>query len=98
MLGGKSWDYWTQQYEKSHQNPFNQLCHFIGIPMIVLSLVLLLFVIFNQGLWRISVLLFIVGWILQFLGHFIEGTKPEFMNDPRFLLVGFRWWLKKMFR
>jgi len=97
MFEGKSWDYWIKQYEKSHQNPLNQLCHFVGIPLIIASLLILPFVIFNPVAWRLSVILFVAGWILQFLGHFIEGSRPEFLNDSRFLLVGFRWWLKKTF-
>ena len=97
MFEGKSWDYWTDQYAKSHQHPLNQLCHFVGIPLIVISLLMLLFVIFFPTIWRLSLLLFVVGWIFQFVGHFIEGSRPEFLNDSRFLLVGFRWWLKKMF-
>ncbi len=36
--------------------------------------------------------LFVVGWIFQFVGHFFEGKPPEFFKDPRFLLVGLRWW------
>ncbi|WOE32534.1 MULTISPECIES: DUF962 domain-containing protein [unclassified Acinetobacter] len=36
----------------------------------------------------ISILLFIVGWILQFLGHFYEKKKPAFMDDLIGLLIG----------
>ena len=42
MLGGKSWDEWIGQYGRSHQHPFNRLCHTVGIPLIVVSLPLLL--------------------------------------------------------
>ena len=40
--------------------------------------------------------LFVVGWTLQFVGHYIEGKPPEFLHDWRFLLVGLRWWLAKI--
>ena len=40
--------------------------------------------------------LFVLGWVLQFVGHAVEGKPPEFFKDPRFLLVGLRWWLAKM--
>jgi uncharacterized membrane protein YGL010W len=46
-------------------------------------------------LWIIALSLFIVGWILQFIGHYFEGKPPEFMKDWRFLFVGLRWWIKK---
>jgi uncharacterized membrane protein YGL010W len=36
--------------------------------------------------------LFVVMWILQFIGHNIEGKKPSFLKDLRFLLVGPAWW------
>lgn len=31
---------------------------------------------------------FVVGWTLQFIGHFWEGRKPAFVDDIRGLLVG----------
>ena len=31
-------------------------------------------------------------WILQFIGHHIEGKKPSFLKDLQFLLVGPAWW------
>lgn len=32
--------------------------------------------------------LFVVGWIIQALGHVFEGRKPAFLDDVRGLLVG----------
>ena len=32
--------------------------------------------------------LFVVGWIIQFVGHFWEGRKPAFVDDLVGLLVG----------
>ena len=37
---------------------------------------------------EISILLFAFGWILQFLGHFIEGKRPSFFEDLRYFLIG----------
>ena len=37
---------------------------------------------------EISISLFGFGWILQFLGHFIEGKKPSFFEDLRYFLIG----------
>jgi uncharacterized membrane protein YGL010W len=31
---------------------------------------------------------FVVGWALQFVGHYYEGRKPAFVDDLRGLLVG----------
>lgn len=96
MLGGKSWDEWVEEYSHSHTHPINKLTHKFGIPMIAVSLSLFPFALFVEGFWIAPVSLFVVGWILQFVGHFFEGKPPEFFKDWRFLFVGVRWWLKKM--
>ena len=36
--------------------------------------------------WGIG--LFVVGWIIQFVGHYWEGRKPAFMDDIVGLLIG----------
>jgi len=36
----------------------------------------------------LSIALFVVAWIGQFIGHMMEGKKPSFLDDLRFLLVG----------
>ncbi|MDB5796239.1 MAG: hypothetical protein JWP36_141 [Paucimonas sp.] len=36
----------------------------------------------------VSLTVFVVAWIGQFIGHKIEGKKPSFLEDLRFLLVG----------
>ncbi len=73
---------WIDRYHADHKHPMNHATHIIGIPAIVASLVV---VFFN---WQWGLGLFIGGWILQFIGHGIEGNRPSFMKDPRFLLVG----------
>ena len=95
MMGGRTWDEWIDEYSESHQHPMNKLTHTLGIPMIVLSLLLVIPSFFVVGMWRIALGLFAIGWILQFIGHYFEGKPPEFLKDYRFLFVGFRWWLKK---
>ena len=97
MMGGKSWDEWIDEYSEGHQHPMNRLTHSIGIPMIALSIVLIIPSFFVGGLWRIALALFVIGWVLQFIGHYFEGKPPEFMKDYRFLFVGLRWWMKKTF-
>lgn len=95
-MGGRSWDDWIEEYSESHQNPINKLTHTIGIPMIAVSILLVPTCLFVPGFWIVPLGLFIVGWILQFIGHYFEGKPPEFMKDYRFLFVGLRWWMKKI--
>ena len=76
-------------YKAKHKHPLNKLCHSVGIPMIVLSLPLFLF---N---WRWALTVFVFGWILQFLGHAIEGNQPAFFKNPVYLLVGPLWLLRR---
>ncbi len=96
MMGGKSWDEWIEEYAQSHQHPVNRLTHAFGIPMIALSILLIPLCFFVAGAWRAALGLFVVGWILQFVGHAFEGKPPEFFKDYRFLFVGLRWWFKKV--
>ena len=96
MMGGRSWDEWIEEYSHSHEHPVNRLTHSIGIPMIALSLLLIIPSFFVRWLWIAAVALFVVGWILQFVGHYFEGKPPEFFRDYRFLFVGLRWWFKKI--
>jgi len=42
-------------------------------------------------LWLFSIIIFVVAWIGQFIGHHIEGAKPSFFKDLQFLLVGPAW-------
>jgi uncharacterized membrane protein YGL010W len=62
----------------------------------VLSLALAVAGIFFHRFWVYAGALFVIGWILQFIGHAFEHKEPEFFHDWRFLLVGVRWWWAKM--
>lgn len=44
------------------------------------------------SVWQFALALFVIMWILQFVGHKIEGKKPSFFEDLRYLLVGPAWW------
>ena len=35
--------------------------------------------------------LFLLGWIFQFIGHRLEGNKPSFFSELKYLLVGPMW-------
>jgi uncharacterized membrane protein YGL010W len=128
------------QYAEYHRDRRNILTHFVGVPMIVfgvgvlmaglrfalggldLTLAWLVFAVvalwyltrghFAIGLatslgvglliaaahWidptRVSTWLawglgsFVVGWVIQFVGHYYEGRKPAFADDIIGLLVG----------
>ena len=96
MLGERTSEQWIAQYASSHQHPVNRICHTLGIPFIVISLALFIFSLFFHRLWIFAVLLFLIGWVLQFIGHAFEGKQPEFFHDWRFLFIGVRWWWAKM--
>ena len=38
--------------------------------------------------WQLGAVLFLVGWVFQFVGHYWEGRKPAFVDDVVGLLVG----------
>jgi uncharacterized membrane protein YGL010W len=38
--------------------------------------------------WQTGVALFVIGWLFQFVGHYLEGRKPAFVDDVVGLLVG----------
>jgi uncharacterized membrane protein YGL010W len=78
-----------EKYQEDHQHPVNKLTHAFGIPMIVLSIPCL-FVS-----WKWAAFLFVVGWILQLIGHMFEGKNPSFFSNPIYLLVGPVWYVKK---
>ena len=54
----------------------------------------------NQNCSSIITLLlvFIIAWIGQIIGHKIEGKKPSFLQDLQFLLIGPAWLLHFIFQ
>jgi uncharacterized membrane protein YGL010W len=141
------------QYAASHQNPSNELIHWVCVPLIIFSLLGLLwsipfpyfgflgkyngflnwasFVIAFSGyyyyrlspvlsylmillvfvmalvivqlekwamaggpaVWVVCAVVFVLAWAGQFVGHKIEGKKPSFLQDVKFLLIGPIWLL-----
>ena len=49
-------------------------------------------------LWVVCVVLFVLAWIGQFIGHAIEGKRPSFFQDLQFLLIGPLWLLADLYR
>jgi uncharacterized membrane protein YGL010W len=49
-------------------------------------------------LWATCLVIFVIAWIGQFIGHAIEGKRPSFMKDIQFLLIGPIWLLGHLYR
>jgi uncharacterized membrane protein YGL010W len=45
----------------------------------------------------LSIGIFVGAWVLQFIGHKIEGKKPSFFEDLQYLWVGPLFVLSKLF-
>lgn len=44
---------------------------------------------FSTLAWAaIGIGLFVIGWVIQFIGHGFEGKKPAFLDDLTSLLIG----------
>ncbi|MDP9047665.1 MAG: DUF962 domain-containing protein [Bacteroidota bacterium] len=151
--GNRPIDSYFAEYAKNHQNLTNKLIHWICVPLIVFSIMglvwaihfpyikfmgrfngyfnwasflvafsiyyyyklspvlsyLMLFVLFGfsyciialvdwqkaggPALWLVCAVIFVLSWIGQFVGHKIEGKKPSFLDDLKFLLIGPIWLL-----
>lgn len=127
------------QYATYHRDPRNIATHFIGIPLIVVAVAVLLSrpgwplgavllspallaavasawfylrlelrlgalmtVLLGLAVWLGQVVaaqstsvwlgsglgMFVLGWVIQFIGHHYEGRKPAFVDDLVGLLVG----------
>ncbi len=79
----------------------------LGLPFVVgmLALAALCFwlIILYENhapwpLWLAALVVFVVAWIGQFIGHHVEGKKPSFFKDLQFLLVGPAWLMGFVFR
>jgi len=122
-------DVLLDQYSESHLNHTNELIHLVCVPLIVFSLLGIIWWIhplaalavsvaalgyyfqlsrpFALGMLAmtvamlgllyamppltalpVSIAIFVTAWIGQFIGHKIEGKKPSFFDDLRFLLIG----------
>ena len=72
------------------------------LGMIIVSILLLYGVkildSISIDLWKISIFIFILAWIGQFIGHEIEGKKPSFLKDIQFLLIGPAWLLSFIYK
>ena len=124
-------------YNESHRHPANELIHFFAVPLIMLTLVglmyeaspllayafiaasmvfyfrlsrvffiamtgvsaLMLLLVHAMGVLRLEMCIgiFLIAWVFQFVGHAVEGKKPSFFEDIRYLWVGPLFVLSKLF-
>ncbi len=62
--------YFVRNYIERHQVGANQLLHLVGVPLtFVVSIILL---IRDEPAWAVGA--FVGGYVLQFIGHAIEGN------------------------
>ena len=134
----RNFEQWMDEYGVDHTHPTNKLIHKICVPLIMFSIIGILWslprwnsinwalvliiptllfyislkktvmlvlmiiqtflmcwisaVLYGQGiLLEVSITVFILAWIGQFVGHKIEGRKPSFLQDLSFLLIGPLW-------
>lgn len=59
-------------YIERHRNRVNQLFHVVGVP--VTFMLPVIFLVRSQWIWAGGC--FVVGYVLQFIGHAFEGNDP----------------------
>lgn len=149
----RSVDIYFDKYQESHNNHTNEIIHWICVPLIIFSLLglvwsipfphisflgkyngfvnwasfliafsiyyyyrlspvlsyMMLILVFlmswgivsleqwekagGPSVWLVCLIIFVISWIGQFIGHKIEGKKPSFLDDVKFLLIGPIWLL-----
>ncbi len=82
---------------------FLRLSGSIALGMAVVSALMLWFVkashaTFGGDAWVFFTAVFVLSWIGQFIGHKIEGAKPSFFDDLKFLMIGPAWLLHFIYR
>jgi hypothetical protein len=67
-------DNWIER----HRHPTSFVLHMVGIPPTILGVILIPVYVYtiSPSLFLFSLALFVGGYLVQFLGHAIEGTDP----------------------
>jgi uncharacterized membrane protein YGL010W len=81
------------RYGEAHRNPANKAIHWVCVPLMVYPLTQL-----QSNVLAVAAVVFVLAWIGQFVGHLIEGRKPSFFEDIKFLLIGPAWLLGFIYR
>ena len=69
----------------------------IGMLGVIAAMVYPLRLLGNHVLF-VAGSVFVLAWIGQFIGHVVEGRKPSFLEDVKFLLIGPVWLLGFVYR
>lgn len=77
---------------------FVSLCFYAALkrPMVFVFMFFITFFMLSTfayipHLRILSLIVFALAWVGQFIGHHIEGKKPSFLDDLQFLLIGPLW-------
>ncbi len=71
----------------------------IAVGMLALfALMVFPLTLLGSNVLAVAAAVFVLAWIGQFIGHAIEGKKPSFFEDVKFLLVGPAWLLHFIYR
>ncbi len=78
---------WLAHWFERHQHPVSLILHAVGIPMTIASVPLAIVQLraWQWGLWWRPAALLVGGYVLQWVGHLIEG------NDMGELILIKRW-------
>jgi uncharacterized membrane protein YGL010W len=60
----------------------------LGMGVMAGAMLLVLALLPDGTVLPTSIGVFVAAWLGQFVGHHIEGKKPSFFDDLRFLLIG----------
>jgi len=143
---------WLDEYAVCHQNPTNKMIHWVCVPLILWSLLALLWLIplpvfkdwpvpmnlatlailvitvyylllswqlalgilllaaimlwlgseltmlLGLSLGWLAMLVFVLAWVGQFIGHHHEGKRPALFEDLRYLLIGPLWCMAHLYK
>jgi hypothetical protein len=67
---------WLRRWTERHQHPVSFWLHMLGIPLVLAAVALALWQLWHGqwALWWRPTLLFVVGYLLQWTGHRLEGN------------------------
>ena len=68
----------VQQWLNRHPRPISFILHMIGIPPTILGVMFvpIYLILLSLPIFLLALALFVGGYVLQFLGHLLEGTDP----------------------
>src|SRR5438552_245065 len=68
----------VENWIERHRNPVSFVLHLIGIPPTILGVLLVPVYVYclSIAIFLFALALFVGGYLIQFLGHALEGTDP----------------------